>query len=164
MTKKAALTPADNAYRDRALERRVALNQPEKPSTEPPRKKWRTDTVKPAQTVKPNQQGITEDNRGHKLLAAAGWNKGESLGLGSSTGLVAPIEAVSYATGAGIGAAKGLPISNGEDNVKRFKALRYHKWQIHSWNVLHTDERKLERDTKDDAMHLQPCTEPANHH
>lgn len=106
---KAKLQPA---YRDRAAERRVALNQPDRPVSDKPSFKRVKAEALPATDsppVQPNKDGIEEGNIGRKLLEAAGWSKGEGLG---DAGKADPIEARQYQAGAGIGAAPSTAISD----------------------------------------------------
>lgn len=102
-----------STYRDRAAERRIALNQPDKPVSNQPNfkrvKVEATSAPEPAPPVQPNKEGIEESNIGRKMLEAAGWSQGEGLGAG---GLAAPIEARQYQAGAGLGAASSTAISD----------------------------------------------------
>lgn len=100
------------AYRDRAAERRIALNQPDKPVRDQPNFKRVKVEAPPAPEPppeQPNKEGIEESNIGRKMLEAAGWSQGEGLGAG---GLAAPIEARQYQAGAGLGAASSTAISD----------------------------------------------------
>lgn len=104
-------TGAVSQYRDRALERRTALGQPDHPP--PPSKKQKlASTVQASKPVvsAPEKQ-IEEGNIGSKLLASMGWAAGSGLGS-SSVGRVAPVQAKAFASGAGIGASQGMyPVS-----------------------------------------------------
>lgn len=129
--KKAALAPVASAnpttsenatetaqqYRDRAAERRQILGQPDHPMPEgdgrhQKKARYEAGPAPPAPIIQPNNAGITEDNVGHKLLQAAGWKKGEVLGT-SGAGTVDPISVKMFASGAGIGADKGVEVGKG---------------------------------------------------
>lgn len=108
---KAKLQPL---YRDRAAERRVALNQPDKPvAGQSNFKRLKVDAPPPQvpepPPVQPNKEGIEENNIGRKMLEAAGWSQGEGLGAG---GMANPIEARQYQAGVGLGAAPSTAISD----------------------------------------------------
>lgn len=101
-------------YRDRAAERRIALNQPDKPISESGSfKRVKVDAPPPAAQepppVQPNKEGIEASNIGRKMLEAAGWTQGEGLGAGGSA---TPIEARQYQAGVGLGAAPSTAISD----------------------------------------------------
>lgn len=61
------------------------------------------------------------------MMAQMGWTPGQGLGR-TGTGIRAPVEAVSIARGAGIGAATALTAEAGEtymDRLKRIQRARY---------------------------------------
>lgn len=99
-------TGAVSQYRDRAMERRAALGQPDHPL--PPSK--RQKTLLSAEVSKPivsaPEKQIEESNIGSKLLASMGWTSGSGLGS-SAAGRAAPVQAKAFASGAGIGASQG---------------------------------------------------------
>jgi hypothetical protein len=102
----ADLAPAADAsqYRDRALERREAYNQPEHPAPPPSKKHKKAPEVKPISSAP--EKHIEETNIGSKLLANMGWTTGAGLGS-SQAGRADPIQAKAFVQGAGIGASKG---------------------------------------------------------
>jgi RNA-binding protein 5/10 len=97
---------AASQYRDRALERRSALNQPDHPP--PPSKRHKgklpVNSVKAVRSAP--EKEIEETNIGSKLLAGMGWRSGSGLGS-SAAGRAAPVQAKAFASGAGIGASQG---------------------------------------------------------
>jgi len=96
-------------YRDRALERREAFNQPDYPA--PPQKKQKLFLEPPPKpVVSAPEKHIEEDNIGSKLLASMGWTAGSGLG-NVSGGRVDPVQAKAFVAGAGIGASKGVVAS-----------------------------------------------------
>ncbi|KAL7007099.1 hypothetical protein EMMF5_003325 [Cystobasidiomycetes sp. EMM_F5] len=95
-------------YRDRALERRLAYNQPEHVPLQKKHKKNSEPAPKPV--VSAPEKHIEESNIGSKLLANMGWSAGKGLGS-ESAGRVAPIQAKAFSAGAGIGASKGVDAS-----------------------------------------------------
>jgi RNA-binding protein 5/10 len=108
----AAEVPTAGAYRDRAAERRTALGQPERPSADDRAKRARYEPAPPSSSTAAAAppaidvtKGLGEDNRGHRMLAAAGWQAGEGLGQGG--GRVDPVAARMYAQGAGLGSNAG---------------------------------------------------------
>jgi len=100
-------TGAVSQYRDRALERRTALGQPDHPP--PPLKRQKlamsADSNKPV--ISAPEKEIEQDNIGSKLLASMGWTTGSGLGS-AAVGRVAPVQAKAFASGAGIGASQGM--------------------------------------------------------
>ncbi|KAK9893355.1 hypothetical protein P389DRAFT_198925 [Cystobasidium minutum MCA 4210] len=101
---------AVSQYRDRAMERRTALGQPDHPV--PPSK--RQKLLLPSEVSKPlvsaPEKEIEETNIGSKLLASMGWTSGSGLGS-SAAGIAAPVQAKAFASGAGIGASLGVNAS-----------------------------------------------------
>lgn len=60
---------------------------------------------------------IGDDNKGARMLAKMGWNKGQGLGKDGS-GIINPIKAESYAQSAGIGATTKRDLSSMDDSYK----------------------------------------------
>lgn len=96
---------AEPAYRDRALERRTAYNQPENAPPQPKKHKKIGESAAPPVVSAPIKE-IGESNIGSKLLAGMGWAAGAGLGA-DGAGRTAPIQVRAFAAGAGIGAATG---------------------------------------------------------
>ncbi|KAI1122835.1 hypothetical protein F5Y10DRAFT_253218 [Nemania abortiva] len=94
--------PVSN-YRDRAKERRLAHNQPNKPKLQPPRENPQTN--KAAESVK-DSPAKPVISKGAGLLAKMGWTTGEGLGAegGGRTDIV---ETMAYTPGVGLGAEGG---------------------------------------------------------
>ncbi len=99
-------------YRDRAAERRVAFNQPDKPlpeeaPTQPQKRKFaegpKPPPPPPAPAVEP---GKDEANVGNQLLAKMGWKSGTGLGR-EGEGRVDPVLVQQFDNRAGLGASKG---------------------------------------------------------
>jgi hypothetical protein len=65
---------------------------------------------------------IADDNKGARMLAKMGWNKGRGLGKDGS-GIINPIKAESYAQSAGIGATAKRDLSSGVDDSYRNRTL-----------------------------------------
>ncbi|VDC05354.1 unnamed protein product [Peniophora sp. CBMAI 1063] len=111
----------ERKYRDRASERRVIYGQPDVPLPEPsssrqsggPKSAPTQASPTPPPTINP---GEDSSNIGNKLLKAMGWKEGTGLGVEGNEGRTAPVQAAVYASGAGLGAAKGRLV---EDEVKR---------------------------------------------
>lgn len=109
-----AKTDQGPSYRDRAAERRQVFHQPAIPIPEgdktgagskrkyadgpapPPPPPPRVETIHP---------GEDESNKGNQLLKKMGWSEGTGLGVGGE-GRVAPVEAMLFQQGVGLGAAK----------------------------------------------------------
>ncbi|RKF71786.1 putative RNA-binding protein C57A7.13 [Golovinomyces cichoracearum] len=96
---KSAVQPFGNSnYRDRAMERRRAFNQPKNPIVHHNR---------PAATVKKDiEEPPAVPSKGATLLGKMGWTAGEGLGL-QGTGRTEVISTDLYAQGVGLGAAGG---------------------------------------------------------
>ncbi|VDC01061.1 unnamed protein product [Peniophora sp. CBMAI 1063] len=111
----------ERKYRNRASERRVIYGQPDVPLPEPsssrqtggPKFAPAQALPTPPPTINP---GEDSSNIGNKLLKAMGWKEGTGLGVEGNEGRTAPVQAAVYASGAGLGAAKGRLV---EDEVKR---------------------------------------------
>jgi RNA-binding protein 5/10 len=93
--------PTSN-YRDRAKERRLAYNQPNKPKPHVPRKHHSgpKDEAKEAAPAKPTM------SKGAGLLAKMGWNAGAGLGA-EGDGRTNIVETMAYTPGVGLGAEGG---------------------------------------------------------
>lgn len=103
-------------YRDRAAERRVAFNQPDKVSGHassssagfPQPKRKFVEGPAPEPVAPPPEPVLAPaedaDNVGNKLLAKMGWTQGQGLGL-QGEGRVDPVETQLRAARAGLGAA-----------------------------------------------------------
>ncbi|KAJ3193678.1 hypothetical protein HK101_004382 [Irineochytrium annulatum] len=109
-------------YRNRAAERRKMYNQPKRapperelqsaPPVKRPRSNYSSYGMQRAQAIletplleEDKPKGLGADNKGSKLLKAMGWKEGQGLGA-RNEGIVQPVEAISYARGAGVGSAK----------------------------------------------------------
>lgn len=101
---------SNSLYRDRALERRQALNQPDHPTPMPKKQKLKHTELLPKPPAADPEKPIEESNIGSKLLAGMGWSAGAGLGS-SAGGRVDPIQAKAFAQGAGIGASRGISAS-----------------------------------------------------
>ncbi|CAD6566606.1 MAG: hypothetical protein CYPHOPRED_000946 [Cyphobasidiales sp. Tagirdzhanova-0007] len=99
-----------SAYRDRALERREALNQPDHPPPPPVKKHKKNTDLLPKPVVSAPEKSIEETNVGSKLLANMGWTTGSGLGS-TLIGRAEPVQAKAFIAGAGIGASKGMSAS-----------------------------------------------------
>lgn len=121
----AAATAAQaSEYRDRAAERRVAFNQPEKVRSgsgststtafQPKRKYVEGPVPEPVAPPPEPVLAPAEDasNVGNKLLAKMGWTAGQGLGL-QGEGRVDPVETQLRAARAGLGAASKPPPPSG---------------------------------------------------
>ena len=100
------LAQKQDTYRNRALERRILDTTA---GMKKPIKKTLSFKIKPASTYRrrvlptvSTNTPIPEDNVGNKLLQKMGWKAGEGLGA-KKDGIVAPIEALAYSSGAGLG-------------------------------------------------------------
>ena len=99
-------------YRDRAAERRVAFNQPDKPLPEEApvqvqKRKFAEGPKPPPPPATPGvEPGKDEANKGNQLLAKMGWKTGSGLGLGGE-GRVDPVLVQQFEARAGLGASKG---------------------------------------------------------
>ncbi|KHJ34925.1 putative rna-binding protein [Erysiphe necator] len=94
-------SPSDNvSYRDRAMERRRAFNQPKKPVLQNNRQvaPLKKEAEEPLPTPVPS--------KGAALLGKMGWTAGEGLGV-RGTGRTEVINTDLYAQGVGLGAAGG---------------------------------------------------------
>lgn len=97
-------SPSSSAYRDRAKERRIQFNQPDRPDLPHPNPRIAAKQAAAAAAAKqPSPEPEPQQNKGAKLLAAMGWTEGTGLGA-EGTGIVEPIKAGSYAEGVGLGA------------------------------------------------------------
>ncbi|KAK8851667.1 hypothetical protein PGQ11_014146 [Apiospora arundinis] len=98
--------PTSN-YRDRAKERRLVHNQPNKPKPHLPRKKPQASSK---ENEAPNGKESTPSkpamSKGAGLLAKMGWNAGAGLGA-EGAGRTNIIETAAYAPGVGLGAEGG---------------------------------------------------------
>ncbi|ORY25257.1 hypothetical protein BCR39DRAFT_292207 [Naematelia encephala] len=103
-------------YRDRAAERRIAFNQPDRPdpaevlAAQAPSKQRKFEGPKPAPpgaAAEPSlEPGKDEANKGNQLLAKMGWKSGTGLGV-AGEGRVEPVMVQQFENRAGLGAAKG---------------------------------------------------------
>ncbi|KAH8662217.1 hypothetical protein BX600DRAFT_314263 [Xylariales sp. PMI_506] len=94
--------PTSN-YRDRAKERRMAHNQPNKPKPKPARKQAHASKeIEPKDTT-PSKPTIS---KGAGLLAKMGWSAGAGLGA-EGDGRTSIIETMAYTPGVGLGAEGG---------------------------------------------------------
>ncbi|KAK4232238.1 putative RNA-binding protein [Podospora fimiseda] len=91
-------------YRDRALERRQAYNQPKKPSGQPSVGEKRKE---PSSTTETNdKEPAAKKNKGMNMLSKMGWATGAGLGAGGAV----PMHAIPtdvYAPGSGLGTTGG---------------------------------------------------------
>ncbi|KAJ8107682.1 hypothetical protein ONZ43_g6656 [Nemania bipapillata] len=94
--------PTSN-YRDRAKERRLAHNQPNKPKLQLPRKNPPSNKVADSAKELLPKPAIS---KGAGLLAKMGWSSGEGLGAEGS-GRTDIIETMAYTPGVGLGAEGG---------------------------------------------------------
>lgn len=94
--------PTSN-YRDRAKERRLAHNQPNKPKNQPARKHDSEN-----KDITPVVEASTKPtmSKGAGLLAKMGWSSGAGLGA-ENDGRTNIIESMAYAPGVGLGAEGG---------------------------------------------------------
>ncbi|KAJ3336520.1 hypothetical protein HDU93_002659 [Gonapodya sp. JEL0774] len=92
-------TQSVTRWRNRAAERRRAFGQPARVDSG----RTQTRTI----TEEPTKHGIPTSNVGSRLLEKQGWKPGQGLGR-ESQGIVAPIQAVTYGAGIGLGAASLL--------------------------------------------------------
>ena len=104
-------------YRDRAAERRIAFNQPDKTLPEeapvqPQKRKFAEGPKPPPPPPSPGlEPGKDEANVGNLLLAKMGWKTGSGLGK-EGEGRQDPILVQSFENRAGLGASKGHDASN----------------------------------------------------
>lgn len=116
-------------YRDRAKERRLKCNEPDKPKNNLKDKyiKAKEATVDYEQ---PTKLGIGSDNRGNKLLQKMGWQEGMGLGK-TNQGRTTIIEAEGRLANAGLGTrAVGVvpgPRETYKDCVKKMMRYRYNE-------------------------------------
>ncbi|KAI0868297.1 hypothetical protein GGS24DRAFT_506926 [Hypoxylon argillaceum] len=94
--------PTSN-YRDRAKERRLAHNQPNRPKLQLPRKNPPTNKAPDSAKELPAKPAIS---KGAGLLAKMGWSTGEGLGA-EGGGRTDIIETMAYTPGVGLGAEGG---------------------------------------------------------
>ncbi|KAI1339350.1 hypothetical protein F5Y15DRAFT_424060 [Xylariaceae sp. FL0016] len=94
--------PVSN-YRDRAKERRMVHNQPNRPKAHLPRKNAPETKAPEVVQEAPAKPSIS---KGAGLLAKMGWNTGQGLGAEGS-GRTNIIETMAYAPGVGLGAEGG---------------------------------------------------------
>lgn len=96
-------------YRDRAKERRVIYNQPEKPSVPPPSSASSTTKPKSEAAAKPVDKTAAVKavpSRGAGMLAKMGWTAGGGLGA-NGDGRTEAIATNAYQAGVGLGAEGG---------------------------------------------------------
>ncbi|KAG6165574.1 hypothetical protein E4U11_000294 [Claviceps purpurea] len=96
-------------YRDRAKERRVIYNQPEKPSVPPPSSASSTTKPKSEAAAKPVDKTPAVKavpSRGAGMLAKMGWTAGGGLGA-NGDGRTEAIATNAYQAGVGLGAEGG---------------------------------------------------------
>ncbi|KAK3990287.1 putative RNA-binding protein [Cladorrhinum sp. PSN332] len=99
-------------YRDRALERRQAFNQPKKPSGQPVAAKSSSAAVgekrkEPSSTTETDdKEPAAKKNKGMNMLAKMGWTAGAGLGA-DGAGRTEAIAAEVYAPGVGLGVEGG---------------------------------------------------------
>jgi RNA-binding protein 5/10 len=122
-------------YRDRAAERRIAFNQPDKPVLDPTSTGlggWKRKLAEGPKASVPGpppppprpapglEPGKDESNVGNQLLAKMGWRSGEGLGR-ESEGRVEPVLVQQFENRAGLGASKGVEAGRwaGEGGFKR---------------------------------------------
>jgi RNA-binding protein 5/10 len=116
-------------YRDRAKERRMKYNEPDKPLNNLKDKymKAKEATVDYEQ---PTKLGIGSDNKGNKLLQKMGWQEGMGLGK-TNQGRTTIIEAEGRLANAGLGTrAVGVvpgPRETYKDCVKKMMRYRYNE-------------------------------------
>jgi len=116
-------------YRDRAKERRLKYNEPDKPLNNLKDKyiKAKEATVDYEQ---PTKLGIGSDNKGNKLLQKMGWQEGMGLGK-SNQGRTTIIEAEGRLANAGLGTRSvGVvpgPRETYKDCVKKMMRHRYNE-------------------------------------
>ncbi|WPH01640.1 Hypothetical protein R9X50_00449000 [Acrodontium crateriforme] len=89
---------SETQYRDRAAERRAQTNAKDKVSFSISKK------AKPSTaSSSDNEQSKPSYGKGLNMLQKAGWTEGQGLGVGSATGVTAPIDQSLYAAGVGLG-------------------------------------------------------------
>ncbi|KAK4168647.1 putative RNA-binding protein [Cladorrhinum sp. PSN259] len=99
-------------YRDRALERRQAFNQPKKPSSQPSAPKASSAGVgekrkEPSSTAETDdKEPAAKKNKGMNILAKMGWTAGAGLGA-DGAGRTEAIATEVYAPGVGLGVEGG---------------------------------------------------------
>ena len=102
---KSGASGGDNAYRDRAKERRQAFNQPKQPAAQHNRaSKALDESESKAETDSKDDAPV--QSKGAALLGKMGWNAGEGLGA-QGTGRTEAITTEVYAQGVGLGAQGG---------------------------------------------------------
>ncbi|POS87741.1 hypothetical protein EPUL_000780 [Erysiphe pulchra] len=99
--RKSTGSPSENiSYRDRAMERRKAFNQPKKPVLQ----NNRPAVISKMEDEEPSP--IPAPSKGAALLGKMGWTAGEGLGV-KGTGRTEVINTELYAQGVGLGAVGG---------------------------------------------------------
>ena len=138
-------------YRDRARERRIQFNQPDRPDLPHPNPRIaaKQAQVAAAKKVPSPEPEPPKPNKGAKLLAAMGWTQGSGLGAEGS-GIVEPIKAGQYAEGVGLGAGSmkivGEDLANKEDDgsyrayVQRVKDVARERYQ--SANIFEEEDEE----------------------
>lgn len=94
--------PTSN-YRDRAKERRLVHNQPQKPKPHLPRKQTQASKTDESKDATPSKPAMS---KGAGLLAKMGWSAGAGLGA-EGAGRTEIIETLAYKAGVGLGAEGG---------------------------------------------------------
>jgi RNA-binding protein 5/10 len=130
-------TQQEVEYRDRAKERRIQFNQPDRPDLPHPNPRVAARQAAAKREPSPEIEP-PKPNKGAKLLAAMGWTQGSGLGAEGS-GIVEPIKAGQYAEGVGLGAGSmkvvGEDLANKEDDgsyrayVRRVKDVARERYE-----------------------------------